>query len=354
MSGTDHSSMVPLRKDPPVQGNAMGVLEIVMDESLLARRERTDSGFDDITVTPQARRSRSTSVTSRDHTPTPTSRKRKHRQPRRTISSSEILSTSRSSSPKPSTPPDSSRPTSSRRKHSRQSSVSTTARRSSRQTSLLLHQRVSSYNSTQPLLYKHTFSSYIHLHENPFLPPSHTKSSSISHENPFLSHTRSTSFSPNLPARGTFPRSSSPQHLRSPSLPTLPSTFPPRTPSPNDTRPVIQARSYSNFVPATTIDWTLPSTRQKEYAEIDRKCSGIRGLWRKLAPSWCQRDKERGFWDEKRGDDGDGGSVRRYRIDLDGETTAAGDKESSVGKRERGKWRLWRGLRRKKGGEDGM
>jgi hypothetical protein len=70
-------------------------------------------------------------------------------------------------------------------------------------------------------------------------------------------------------------------------------------------------------VPATVIDWTLPSTRKREYEKIDRSSRGIRGIWRKVAPRWCQSGGQRTpFFDEsKRGKEYEG-SVRRFRIDV--------------------------------------
>jgi hypothetical protein len=71
---------------------------------------------------------------------------------------------------------------------------------------------------------------------------------------------------------------------------------------------------YDNYVPATSIDWTLPSTRAREYRQIDRSCRGLRGLWRKISPRWCRRNSRLNFFDED--DQSDGGSVRRYRVEL--------------------------------------
>lgn len=76
------------------------------------------------------------------------------------------------------------------------------------------------------------------------------------------------------------------------------------------------APSYSNHVPATTIDWTLPSTRRKQYNEIDRSCRGFRGLVRRCVPSlFRSRRKRVGFYDAERSSDA--GTVRRYRVNDD-------------------------------------
>ncbi|KAL4910189.1 hypothetical protein BDW74DRAFT_144605 [Aspergillus multicolor] len=68
----------------------------------------------------------------------------------------------------------------------------------------------------------------------------------------------------------------------------------------------------------TIIEWTSPSTRRREYEKIDRASSGVRGLWRKVAPRWCQfGDKRVPFFEEsKDGKANYEGSVRRFRMDL--------------------------------------
>ncbi|KAL4789944.1 hypothetical protein BDV19DRAFT_373231 [Aspergillus venezuelensis] len=68
----------------------------------------------------------------------------------------------------------------------------------------------------------------------------------------------------------------------------------------------------------TIIEWISPSTRRREYKEIDRASSGVRGFWRKVAPRWCQfGDSRIPFYVER--EDGKAnyeGSVRRFRMDL--------------------------------------
>lgn len=81
---------------------------------------------------------------------------------------------------------------------------------------------------------------------------------------------------------------------------------------------------FENFVPASCIDWTQPSTRQREYRKIDQSCRGLRGLWRRLTPRWCHgKGGHLNFFRE--GDKCDNGSVRRYRISIAGK----GDKPNS-------------------------
>ena len=73
---------------------------------------------------------------------------------------------------------------------------------------------------------------------------------------------------------------------------------------------------YSNHIPATTIDWTDPSTRRKQYYEIDRSCRGIRGMVRRLIPSRFGSSAGRiVFYDAEKSSDAD--TVRRYRMDDD-------------------------------------
>lgn len=74
--------------------------------------------------------------------------------------------------------------------------------------------------------------------------------------------------------------------------------------------------SYSNHVPAIPIDWTLPSTRRKQYDEIDKSCRGFRGLVRRLTPSLFRSHGKRvGFYDAEKSSDA--GTVRRYRLNDD-------------------------------------
>jgi hypothetical protein len=67
-------------------------------------------------------------------------------------------------------------------------------------------------------------------------------------------------------------------------------------------------------LPRTVIDWKSPTTRRREYAEIDRRERGLRGWWRRWSPSWCSRSSRLGFYEG--GDKSDAGSVRRYRLEL--------------------------------------
>lgn len=99
----------------------------------------------------------------------------------------------------------------------------------------------------------------------------------------------------------------------SPILNSLPTTTAPR---PHRT---CSAFTQDSIPPsATIIDWTSPSTRRREYQKIDRASSGVRGLWRRVAPRWARFGGDRTPFFEQ-GKDGKGnyeGSVRRFRMDL--------------------------------------
>ncbi|KAH9861597.1 hypothetical protein J1614_011348 [Plenodomus biglobosus] len=64
----------------------------------------------------------------------------------------------------------------------------------------------------------------------------------------------------------------------------------------------------------TTMHWTSPCSRKREYERIDRANSGIRGLFRKALPRSISGPQEK-FYEK---DQSDAGSVRRYRLcDVD-------------------------------------
>lgn len=88
----------------------------------------------------------------------------------------------------------------------------------------------------------------------------------------------------------------------------------------------VRSSSISSIhIPATVMEWTSPSTRRREYEKIDRASRGVRGLWRRVAPRWCQaRDSRTPFFEE--GKSSRQGSVRRFRMDLpDEEATVQPD-----------------------------
>ena len=61
----------------------------------------------------------------------------------------------------------------------------------------------------------------------------------------------------------------------------------------------------------TTMHWTSPSTRRREYERIDRANNGFRGFFRKVVPRCVSGPPEK-FYEK---DQSDTGSVRRYRLD---------------------------------------
>ncbi|KAG9186030.1 hypothetical protein G6011_02586 [Alternaria panax] len=65
----------------------------------------------------------------------------------------------------------------------------------------------------------------------------------------------------------------------------------------------------------TTMHWTSPCTRKREYERIDKANSGLRGFFRRVTPR-CVSGPQEKFYSEK--DPSDAGSVRRHRMhDLD-------------------------------------
>ena len=105
--------------------------------------------------------------------------------------------------------------------------------------------------------------------------------------------------------------------------------------------------SLTSQIPATVadpvvIDWTSPSTRRREYREIDKCNRGFRRAWKAITPRccWC-KSWRRGFYvaskdpdgvgpDNK--DDDDGESVRRYRLDLEEDDEDEKVDEGSAGR----------------------
>jgi hypothetical protein len=61
----------------------------------------------------------------------------------------------------------------------------------------------------------------------------------------------------------------------------------------------------------TTIHWTSPTTRMRDYKRIDKANSGFRGLLNKVVPR-CVSGPQEKFYEK---DQSDTGSVRRYRLD---------------------------------------
>ena len=92
---------------------------------------------------------------------------------------------------------------------------------------------------------------------------------------------------------------------------------------------VLSTHMPTDVVNPIVIDWTSPSTRRREYREIDRCNRGFRRAWKTIAPRccWC-KSWRRDFYVGPKGYDGelqdeidgkggdDAESVRRYRLHL--------------------------------------
>ncbi|KAL1639037.1 hypothetical protein SLS58_008366 [Diplodia intermedia] len=98
--------------------------------------------------------------------------------------------------------------------------------------------------------------------------------------------------------------------------------------------------------PATVIHWNSPSTRRREYAEIDRSTKGFRGFMRRVTPRWLSRRPPRQAFYEGEKDDDDACSVRRYRIDVPDEDDAEAsfeEKHRPMSAPTSRKARFWKG-----------
>lgn len=232
--------------------------------------------------------------------------------PRRAHTRSNYSHTSTSSSSAARTP------------HSRttsQSTIRSTSRRTTSRPSSTIHAPHSSPSSSR---HSSKLSTHTPPASNSPRPLLHTRSSSTAYarprpEDPFSIHQRSCTLFRSLTATPTT-NSSNPSFDSEPQPPTT---------------------ALPTYLPATTIDWTHPSTRLSEYEKIDRSCRGIRGVWRRLAPRWCTRGSRMGFYrveGEEGGDDGksDAGSVRRYRVSPGGEKIS-GESEGEEGEQGGGR-----------------
>lgn len=243
--------------------------------------------------------------------------------------SHDLSQSNKSKSRVGSTLPKSTRPTTSSRNQSRRSSATPSLIRgsnpSSRRSSFVYPQPTIPYNRRPHVTHRSATIAYDRRRgEDPFL--LHQRSTQIFH--PFETSSNSQSHR----SIGTGRR------LISPSLPdlslvssaqaTMEQGFPINQ---VDEASPIQQHQYENHVPATVIDWTLPSTRRQEYREIDKSCQGIRGLWRRIVPHRFRRNSRLIFFDDN---DSDAGSVRRYRLDLPDEDEEKEGKEREEQKGE--------------------
>jgi hypothetical protein len=115
----------------------------------------------------------------------------------------------------------------------------------------------------------------------------------------------------------------------------------------------------------TTQYWTSSATRRAQYAEIDAASRGVRGVARKLLPSWAMpREWRRSTRLVERdgslagavavdapssivgadslSDDSDAASVRRFRIDVDEDETPEAPEASESEPPRRHRFGLWR------------
>jgi hypothetical protein len=70
--------------------------------------------------------------------------------------------------------------------------------------------------------------------------------------------------------------------------------------------------------PTTTMHWTSPCTRSREYKRIDRANTGVRGFLNKVMPRCVSGPPPEKFYEK---DKSDAGSVRRYRMDHEDDAT---------------------------------
>ena len=72
--------------------------------------------------------------------------------------------------------------------------------------------------------------------------------------------------------------------------------------------------SVDGSPPGSVMRWTSDATRRKQYAEIDKRNSGLRKFIRKILPGCVSKQSSLGFFNGE--DDSDAGSVRRFRLEL--------------------------------------
>lgn len=96
---------------------------------------------------------------------------------------------------------------------------------------------------------------------------------------------------------------------------------------------------YPVLPPQTTHYWTSDRTRRLEYAAIDAASRGVRGwVMRHLVPDCFIPKSKKG---QHLGFDDDGGSVRRYRLDLDEDDVMCPRGAEKSSPRKQNRWRPW-------------
>ncbi|KAF7719512.1 Uncharacterized protein PECH_000870 [Penicillium ucsense] len=129
-----------------------------------------------------------------------------------------------------------------------------------------------------------------------------------------VSSSHSTSRQYNFDQHGSINSTTDPHYL---SYRDRSSTLPSNDSPAMHTSHVHSLSTSSIHVPATVMEWTSATTRRAEYEKIDRASRGVRGLWRRVAPRWCQsRASRTPFFEEGKPKSDDDGSVRRFRMDL--------------------------------------
>lgn len=312
---TIYSAPDAVHEDSHIEHRHNGIIETGASPDISKRRH--DSGYGELShqdTTVSSPPSRPTSMDTN-----PLHARTKSGSPRRAHTTPRYSHISASSSPASRTPQSrttsrtttqSAIPTSSPRTRSRHSSTTHAPRSSpssSRRSSKTLTQIAASTKTPRPLLPTRSSSTAYALPrpEDPF---------SIHHRSCNLFHSLSANPSPHSPSTSASQTTAS-RPSRSTPTPASTSTSPTENPT-------------STYLPATTIDWTHPSTRQSEYEKIDRSCRGLRGVWRKIAPRWCRGSSHLGFSQVGGGEEGgsDAGSVRRYRVEVAGEKGEGGEK----------------------------
>lgn len=104
-----------------------------------------------------------------------------------------------------------------------------------------------------------------------------------------------------------------------------------------NTMPTINPSTSSVQAPPTVMEWTSADTRRREYEKIDRASSGLRGLWRRVAPRCFKpRDARTPFFEE--GKPERAGSVRRFRMDIPDEPSSPSKQSNSNVDGPRRRW----------------
>ena len=268
------------------------------------RMERTDSGYGGSGTTPDSPLSRASSLKTVDGRKVRPVCSQRHRSEMHSVDPPSPRSSYPVGSDATNLPQHTSLLHTSSRKHSATARSFRSSRSSSRRSSFVNQSTISS--SRRPVKPNRSMSTYSRPVGDPILLYQRSKSLFESPENALDFY--------NPPV--TLPQ----EKLTSQSLPPLP----PSSAIPaDDLARGLQVHEenspnglqYSNHVPATIIDWTLPSTRRLEYRKIESCCRGLPGLWRRFAPAFLQRNRRLTFYGEEKDND-DTSSIRRYRLDL--------------------------------------